>query len=257
MPRADTLDRRQSLGGPLFGSLVIHSAVVASLLFAWTIHKSIPEFGDEKLSHGTVGVNVTHTIPIPSKAGRENRLANDTQSVVPQAPPEKKEVKKVVVPEPKAIPIPTKTAKPVKPQPEKVRQPLYKPEPVKQNQVYSHTQEALKSPQIGMQGNEGIGVGPNSVIGQRFGAYVDLMRAQISRHWSTAGLAGDTHRVQIVFTIMKDGTVKDAKIGQPSGNYTLDSASLRAVLEASPLPPLPQGYEKDSAPVELWFQVRQ
>jgi protein TonB len=257
MARADSLDRRQSLGGPLFGSLLIHSAVVASLLFVWTFHTSLPEFGDEKLSHGTVGVSVTHTIPIPSKAGRENRLAAPTESVVPQAPPEKKEIKKVVAPEPKAIPIPTKVAKPVKPQPEKTRQPIYKPEPVKPNQVYSRTQEALKSPQIGMQGNEGIGVGPNSVIGQRFGSYVDLMRAQIARHWSTAGLAGDTHRVVITFTILKDGTVRDAKIAQPSGNYTLDSASLRAVLESSPLPPLPQGYDKDSAPVDLTFQVKQ
>jgi protein TonB len=257
MAREDSLDRRQSLGGPLFGSLAIHSAVVASLLFVWTFHKSLPEFGDEKLSHGTIGVSVTHTIPIPSKAGRENRLAAPTESVVPQAPPEKKEVKKVVAPEPKAIPIPTKAAKPLKPRPEKTRQPLYKPEPVKPNQVYSRTQEALKSPQIGMQGNEGIGVGPNSVIGQRFGAYVDLMRAQISRHWSTAGLANDSRHVLITFTILKDGTVKDAKIGQPSGNYLLDTAALRSVIEASPLPPLPQGYEKDSAPVELTFQVRQ
>jgi len=251
---AGTLDRRQSLGGPLFGSVVIHSAIVASLVFAWTLRKQIPEFGDDKISHGTVGVNVTHTIPIPSKAGRVNRLANDTDSVVPQAPPQKKEIKKAVVPDPKAIPIPGKL---LKPQPEQTRQPLYKPEPIKPNQIYSRTAEALKSPQIGMQGNEGIGIGPNSVIGQRFGYYVDLMRSQIARHWSTAGLAGDTHKVLITFTILKDGTVQDAKISQPSGNYTLDSASLRAVLESSPLPPLPQGYDKDSAPVELWFQVKQ
>jgi protein TonB len=223
-------------------------------LFVWTVRKSIPDFGDNQISHGTVGVNVTHTIPIPSKAGRVNRLANDTDSVVPQAPPQKKEIKKAVVEDRKAIPIP---GKPVKPKPEQIRQPVYKPETIKPNQIYSHTQEALKSPQIGMQGNEGIGVGPNSVIGQRFGYYVDLMRAQIARHWSTAGLANDSRQAMISFTILKDGTVKDAKIGKPSGNYTLDAAALRAVLEASPLPALPQGYDKDSAPVELWFQVKQ
>jgi TonB family protein len=254
MSRADTLDRRPSLGGPFFGSLLIHSAAVASLFIVWTFRKSLPDFGDAQLSHGTVGVNVVHTIPIPSKAGRENRLANNTDSVVPQAPPEKKEVKKAVAPEPKAIPIP---GKPVKPKPEKIRQPVYKPLPYKENQVYSHTAEALKSPQIGMQGNEGIGVGPNSVIGQRFGYYVDLMRSRIAQHWSTAGLANDSKHVTITFTILKDGTVQDAKIAQPSGNYTLDNASLRAVLEASPLPPLPQGYDKDSAQVDLMFQVKQ
>jgi TonB family protein len=253
MSRADTLDHRPSLGKPLFGSLAIHSAVVASFLVVWTFHKSIPEFGDEKLSHGTVGVNVVKTIPIPSKVGRVNRLANDTDSVVPQAPPQKQEVKKVVAPDPKAIPIP---GKPMKPQPQQIKQ-LYKPEPVKPNQLYSRTPEALKSPQIGMQGNEGIGVGPNSVIGQRFGYYVDLMRSQIARHWSTAGLANDSRHVTITFTILKDGTVENAKVAQPSGNYTLDNAALRAVLDSNPLPPLPQGYDKDSAPVELMFQVKQ
>jgi TonB family protein len=197
---------------------------------------------------------VTHSIPIPSKDGRKNPLANDTNSVVPQAPPEKKAVKKAAVEDPKAIPLP---GKPKKPQPERDRQPVYKPEPFKPNQVYSRTAEALKSSQIAMQGNEGIGMGPNSVIGQRFGYYVDLMRSQIARHWSTAGLSNDSRRVMIAFTIMRDGTVKDAKIGQASGNYTLDNNALRAVLESNPLPPLPQGYDKDSAPVELWFQVKQ
>jgi TonB family protein len=61
----------------------------------------------------------------------------------------------------------------------------------------------------------------------------------------------------ISFTIMRDGTVKDAKIGQSSGNYNLDNNALRAVLESSPLPQLPAGYDKDSASVELWFQVKQ
>jgi hypothetical protein len=248
-----TLDRRL-MGGPFFGSLAAHAAIVGSLFVAWTVRKSMPEFGDEKISHGTVGVSVTHTIPIPSKAGRENRLAHDSDSVVPQAPPEKKEIKrevKKVAPEPKAIPIPGKPMKP-----KQASEPVYKPLPPKPNQLYSRTPEALKSSQIGMQGNEGIGVGPNSVIGQRFGYYVDLMRTQISRHWSTAGLANDSKRVTITFTILKDGTVRDAKVAQASGNYTLDTAALRAVLESNPLPPLPQGYDKDSAPVELMFQVK-
>ena len=254
MLRADLLDHRPSLGKPLFGSLAIHSIVVASFLVVWTFHRSLPEFGDEKLSHGTVGVNVVHTIPIPAKPGRINRLANQTDSVVPQAPPRKKEVKKVVAPDPKAIPLPGKPI--TKPQPQQTRQ-VYKPEPVKPNQLYSRTAPALNSPQIGMQGNEGIGIGPNSVMGQRFGYYVDLMRSQIARHWSTAGLANDSRHVTITFTILKDGTVENAKIAQPSGNYALDNAALRAVLDSNPLPPLPQTYDKDSAPVELMFQVKQ
>ncbi len=255
MSQVDTLNRVPSLGKPLVSSIVIHSAVAGLFLVTWIYKKPLPQFGDPKISHGTTGiVSVMKRIPIPQRDGRINRLANDTKSIVPQAPPEKKQVAKAIQPDPKAIPLP---GKPVKPQVQKVQQPVYKPEPFKPNQAYSHTAAALKSPDLGMQGNEGIGVGPNSTLGLKFGYYVDLMRGAISKHWSTAGLGSDNHRVLITFSILRDGTVRDAKIAQASGNYALDTSALRAVLESNPLPQLPQGYEKDSAPVELWFQAKQ
>jgi TonB family protein len=255
MSHADTLDRRESLGKPLFGSITVHSAVVGLLLFGYMLQPKTEHFGTDKVSPGSVGVTVVNSIPIPSKDGRPNRLANDSKSVVPQAPPEKKQVAKAVAPDPKAVPIPTKNLKKIAK--EKQNQPLYKPEPYKPNQVYSNTQEALKSSNFDMAGNQGIGVGPNSTLGTKYGYYVDLMRSQIARHWSTGGLVGEKRKVLITFTILKDGTVRDARVAQPSGNYTLDSSSLRAVLEAGTLPPLPPGYDKDSAPVELWFQAKQ
>jgi periplasmic protein TonB len=255
MSHADTLDRRESLGMPLFGSITVHSAVIATLLFGYMLNPGAEHFGSSKVSPGSVGVTVVNSIPMPQKAGRENRLANDSKSVVPQAPPEKQKTAKAIVPDPKAIPIPTKNAKKIAK--EKLNQPLYKPEPYKPNQIYSNTQEALKSSNFEMAGNQGIGIGPNSTLGTRFGYYVDLMRTQIARHWSTGGLVGEKRKVLITFTVLRDGTVKDAKVAQASGNYTLDSSSLRAVLESSPLPQLPPQYEKDSAPVELWFQAKQ
>lgn len=255
MSHADSLDRAQPLGKPLVGSLSVHGAVLAAILFGYMLKLPADHFGSDKVSPGSVGVTVVHSIPIPSKAGRENRLANDTKSVVPQAKPEKKQVEKVQAPDPKALPIPTKNPKKIAQ--ERPNQPLYKPEPFKPNQVYSRTAEAAKSSNFDMQGNEGIGVGPNSTLGNKFGYYVDLMRSQIASHWKTGGLAGDKHRVLITFNIHRDGSVSDARIAQPSGNYTLDTSSLRAVLESSPLPALPAGYDKDSAPVELWFQAKQ
>ena len=40
----------------------------------------------------------------------------------------------------------------------------------------------------GIQGAGGIDIGPASVLGTRFGAYVDLMRDRISQHWNTASV---------------------------------------------------------------------
>jgi outer membrane biosynthesis protein TonB len=44
-------------------------------------------------------------------------------------------------------------------------------------------------------------------------------------------------------------------VTQPSGDYLLDTSAKRAVLDANPLPPLPQGFERNEATVELWFQM--
>jgi TonB family protein len=43
---------------------------------------------------------------------------------------------------------------------------------------------------------------------------------------------------------------------QRSGNPTLDYSAQRAVLEAAPFPPLPAGFERDSARVEINFELK-
>jgi TonB family protein len=55
---------------------------------------------------------------------------------------------------------------------------------------------------------------------------------------------------------MRDGSVKNFRILQRSGNSELDYSVQRAILEASPFPPIPLGYDKDSAHVEFWFELK-
>lgn len=253
MPHPDLFDEREPLGKPFAGSLAIHAAVGGALLYAWIFHPQAEMFGDKQQSSGAVGVSVVKTIPIPAKQGRVNPLANDTQSVVPQAPPKKKEVLKAPPPDPKAVKIPSKNAlrKPVL---EPAVKYVYKPQELRPNQVYSDVAPALKSPNIGMQGAGGVGLGQNTTLGTRFGAYTNLMRQRIGEKWNTAGMNNDGKRVLVTFTIMRDGRVQDVRVAQASGNYTLDSSAQRAILEANPLPQLPREYEKDSAQVEIWFQ---
>lgn len=246
-------DSRESLGKPLAGSLAVHAAIAAGLLYLWFFHPKPETFGDLQKSSGSVGVSTVKTIPIPAKEGRINPVANDTQSVVPQAPPKKKEVVKAPPPDPRAIKIPTK-APPKKTAPQQTSKYVYKPQELRPNQVYSDVAPALKSPNIGMQGAGGVSLGQNTTLGNRFGAYVNLMRQRISEKWNTSGMSNDGKRVLITFTILRDGRVQDVRVAQASGNYTLDSSSQRAILEASPLPPLPPTFEKDSAQVEIWFQ---
>ena len=62
-------------------------------------------WGSANTSAGSaVAINSVKSIPLPSRAGKINPVANDTESQVPQAPkPEPK--KQVKVPDEKAIPL--------------------------------------------------------------------------------------------------------------------------------------------------------
>jgi TonB family protein len=82
--------------------------------------------------------------------------------------------------------------------------------------------------------------------------YIDRMLALIGTHW----LRPQTQRevlTQVYFVIERDGRVRDVKIEKESGLPSFDRAAYRAVLEASPLPPLPFGYSGTFLGVHLTF----
>lgn len=83
--------------------------------------------------------------------------------------------------------------------------------------------------------------------------YLTNMNRLIGNHWFRPQITGDL-TTKIAFTINRDGTITDASIEQASGNGTADRAALRAVLESSPLPPLPFGYNGTYLRVHLIFK---
>jgi len=83
--------------------------------------------------------------------------------------------------------------------------------------------------------------------------YLTNMNRLIGTHWFRPQITGDLS-TKIAFTINRDGRITDARIETPSGNGTADRAALRAVLEASPLPPLPFGYNGTYLGVHLIFK---
>jgi protein TonB len=110
---------------------------------------------------------------------------------------------------------------------------------------------------FGMQGAGGIDIGPASVLGTRFGGYVELMRDRIAQHWMTADVrALPTQKCAVTFTIARNGSVSNVQVSQPSGNYLLDTSAKRAILDANPLPALPPQFDRNEATVELWFQLK-
>jgi protein TonB len=249
---------REPIRKALAGSLLSHGIVIG-LLAVSGIWKLTSNWGTEHASSGSVGVGMVKTIPIPQRESPMNPLANDTRSLVPEAPAPVKPKPQVKAPPKEAIEIPDKLAKLKKTAPRQTSNVLYRP-PVeyKTNQVFSNTPQATSSPMYGIQGAGGIDIGPASVLGTRFGAYVDLMRDRISQHWNTADVhALPSQKCAVTFTIARNGAVTNVQVSQPSGNYLLDTSAKRAVMDANPLPGLPPQFDRSDATVELWFQLRQ
>ena len=82
MPHADILDARQPLSKPLAGSVLAHAAIAGAFLLSYILKPPVETFGEKTASSGSVGVNITKTIPIPQREGRVNKLAHDTESVL-------------------------------------------------------------------------------------------------------------------------------------------------------------------------------
>jgi periplasmic protein TonB len=257
MPQhADILDQQESLGGPFVQSLLLHAAVAGALIVSTiSFQHSRQVWGSANTSAGTaVAINSVKTIPLPSRAGKVNPVANDTESQVPEAstpkPQPKREVK---VPE-EAVPLPSKLAK-KQPRPEASHP--YRPQPIPENQLLSHVGQAAVSPMFEKPGSGGAGVGVNNAFGNQFGAYADLVVQRITQKWDTSGLAGQHLPMAVItFDILRDGSVKNGKVAQSSGNTTLDYSALRAVMDAGPFPPLPPNYSGGQADVELRFQLQ-
>jgi len=252
--RVDILDQQELLGAAFAKSVLLHAAVAGALILSSiSFEHSRQVWGSANTAAGTaVAINSVKTIPLPSRAGKVNPVANDTESQVPQAPkPEPK--KQVKVPE-DAVPIPSRLAK-KQPKPEAPQR--YRPEPPAPNQVFSREAPAAVSPMFEKPGSGGAGVGVNSAFGNQFGAYADLVVQRVTQKWQTGGLAGlQVPMAVITFDIMRDGSVKNPQIAQRSGNSTLDYSALRAVMDAGPFPPLPPNYSGSSTSVELRFQLQ-
>jgi len=254
---ADILDQRDSFRWPFVQAVLVHAGVAGLMVVSTISYEHSREvWGSATTQAGeAVPVTAVKTIPLPSHAGHINPVANDTEFEVPQAPkPQPKRQAKP--PEPKAIPLKSRhvdmrSLEQMSPQ-------RYTPELPRPNQVYSNQAPAAVSPMFEKPGSGGVGVGPNSVFGNRFGSYADNVIRRVTEKWQTNGL-GSLHTapmVIITFDILRDGSVRNPKVAQKSGNDTLDYSALRAVMDAGPFPPLPAEYNRSEANVELQFQLQ-
>jgi len=253
----ETLDQSDSLGKPFLSSLLLHLALAGlALVFSVVnLHKT-DMWGSTNPGGGSIGINITPTVPLPARPGLVNPLANDSKTTVPLPPPKAKPEPKAKAPDADAVPLPGKKAKK---QQKKIveraspRTTYRAPGHDQPNQLYSDAGPAMVSPLIGQMGAGGIGVGQGSTLGNRFGWYIDLIRTKVGQHWNADQQSSQPAVVN--FTLMKDGSIHNVRLTQRSGNTIMDFACQRAILDSAPFQPLPDG-AGSSVNIEFWFNVK-
>jgi len=260
---ADILDRAEPLLPSFWGSVLLHGAVIGGLLLAGVIQRaSHMQMGDPNGGGlGSVMVNPVATIPLPNRGGPENPVANDTESLVPEAPQPAVKAKpavKVKAPPPDAIPLTSERDMP-RPRNAGAQQNKYRDQQkVDPSQLYS-TGQRVSSPQYGLTGGGGVNVGGNSPFGQQYGEYAAIIRDTVTRNWKTSDLDPHLQRapmVAVTFTIQRDGSVTNVHLSQRSGIEPLDISAQRAVYDSQPFRPLPPGFPRSQADVELKFELK-
>lgn len=242
--------------GAFTRSLILHVALVGGLtLYAWWNNTGDP-FGDLNAGGSAVGIEAVANIPLPSR-GPQNPVANDTAAEVPQAQPEK--------PAPKAAESDPKDAVNLLPPERTAKQPLTPKQRLKSfdevasNQLTSKSPQAVSNPMFsGSTGSGSIGAS-DTTLGNRFPAYAAQIQELTRIKWRVQDIdrsVTSAPPVTIRFDLQKDGRATNLRLIRRSGVPSLDLSVQYAVEDASPYPPIPPGFERDSVPVEFTFELR-
>ena len=261
MGHADILDQPERLAVSFWLSVGMHSAIAASLIIAYTSGGPHDRWGSRNGGGwGAVAVNTVAQIPLPGQTGPENPVANPTQSQVPTPPPKDK-----AAPKPKAAPSDAIALK-GKGKPKKAREESAPPNKWREqqkdlpNQLYSSAGQAMSSPMFGKNGSGQLGMGTSSPFGERLGWYANQLQDRVAQHWNTNDLPPQVRtapQVVVGFIIRRDGSLAGLpQIKQSSGLVQLDRSAQRAVVDASPFPPIPAAFTRDQAEIEFTFELR-
>ena len=94
----------------------------------------------------------------------------------------------------------------------------------------------------------------------RYGWYIESVKRRVQGNWNQFTIDAavrqvGTARSSVEFTINKDGSIKNAHVVQTSGNSSMDTSGLRAILSSDPMPRLPSDYSGSYVVVTFDFDL--
>lgn len=219
------LDPREHRAG-VVGTIVVHLVLVAGLVALALTADPPPSV--------VYQVNLV-AAPAPRQAPRRAAEAATPTAQVPEAPPEN---------------APAKV-------PEKPPEPVKTPDKVVRNDPTLQTRSDV-TPLPGETPSTGNDELTFTQAGIRFSdqAYLDNIVIQIRRRWTNPASSGLRLRVDVTFTIQRDGSVTDVKIATPSTNFVFNTSARGAIERAASekaFGPLPANYNGESLPISFAF----
>lgn len=233
---------RTQLARYVSGSIAVHGALLAVILIVPATHHRAAPIEDAMV------VALSGPIAAPSAPPG---VATSTPAVKPQPapPPPPKEAHTV-----REVPISKPKEKPVKPKKELAKSPDdAKPAPPAETKS-----DPPQGNSAGVPGASGAAV--TATVGggdSSLGWYGAAVKAALESAWVKPYLedAAGISSVVIAFDIARDGTTKNIRIQTGSGIPSLDRSAQRAVIEASPLPPVPPTWTDATIPVTMRFDL--
>jgi TonB family protein len=255
----ELIDRNDSLKGPLLTAIILHATLIGAVaLSGWIGERQA--FGDPNAGGGAVGVEAVDKIPLQHE-GPQNPLANESQSQVPQTPVTKPvDREKAPKPDPDAVPLKNRETKRKLAEQASVHQQFRNYDELKKNQLTTQQAPQVSSNLYSAQPGSGrIGTGANTTLGSQFAGYAAQIQQLVAQHWRTSDVDPNIQKAPVViatFELLRDGSIRNVQILQASGVSSLDNSVRRAILDASPFPPIPPAFPKDYARVEFWFELK-
>ena len=254
---ADILDQREPMSRAFAFALALHAAIAGGALAATWLAGTRQSFGAPDAGGGAIGIEAVNTIPL-AHTGMQNPLANDSQSQVPQQPTPREQARREKE-SPNAVALKGREKRRLTDVASE-RQRFRPFKEIDKNQVFAAQAPQVSNPLYSaMPGAGRIGTGANTTLGTRFGSYAQQIQQLVAQKWHTSDVDASVRTAPTViatFDLFRDGRTANLKILQPSGIPSLDYSVQRAILEATPFPPIPAGFDRDSAKVEFWFELK-
>jgi len=255
--------------GALHGGLMVLLAL--SAYFHWEGNRwAGPGGGSEGTKVTLVG---NSGLPMPNTPSvNESNVVDPSKSlwkndVKPEPPQPKKE--EIVPPDLKKVPDFKTLERPSKKPPPPPRQnKAFEPKvPNPENAVPGRNLGAANLP-TGAGSTPGSSTSPGLAVksegggdfASRYGWYIEAVKRRVQSNWLQNTIdpgvrAAHTAHAVVQFTIYKDGTVKDIRLQQTSGNLSMDNSGLRAIMQSSPMPGLPPDYSGSFVQVLFDFDL--